>query len=239
MKSLKAISFFTVLLLFGVSISAQTADEVIAKYVKAMGGKEQLARITSVYTESKADIMGMESVQKTTILNGKGYKTEIEIMGSVITTCITETGGWSINPMQGSGSAEDMPEAQYNEAKDQIFIGAPFTVWPDKGYTAELLGDEAVGSVNAIKVKLTAPDSTSAVYFFDPGSGYLIKSVSQGDMQGQTVENITSYSDYRQIDGYTLPYKVTMNMGGMFELASEVTKVEVNKPVDPTFFAKP
>jgi hypothetical protein len=58
-------------------------------------------------------------------------------------------------------------------------------------------------------------------------------------MQGQTVENITSYSDYRQIDGYTLPYKVTMNMGGMFELASEVTKVEVNKPVDPTFFAKP
>jgi hypothetical protein len=106
MKSLKAISFFTVLLLFGVSISAQTADEVIAKYVKAMGGKEQLARITSVYTESKADIMGMESVQKTTILNGKGYKTEIEIMGSVITTCITETGGWSINPMQGSGSAD-------------------------------------------------------------------------------------------------------------------------------------
>lgn len=239
MKSPKVITLFFALLICGAYVSAQTADEVIAKYVNAMGGKEQLSKINSLYTESKADIMGMESIQKTTILNGKGYKTEMEIMGSVITTCVNETGGWAINPMAGSDAAEEMPAAQYNQAKDQLYIGAPFTVWPEKGYKAELLGNEAIGSVNAIKVKLTAPDNTSAVYFFDPGTGYLVKSVSQGDMQGQMVENVATYSDYRQVDGYTLPYKTTINMGGMFELANEVIKVEVNKPVDPAIFAKP
>jgi hypothetical protein len=239
MKSLKPVFLMTALFMCGAFVSAQTADEVIAKYVNAIGGKEQLSKISSLYTESKADIMGNESIQKSTILNGKGYKTEMDIMGSVITTCITDKGGWMINPMMGSDAAEDMPEAQYNASKDEIYIGAPFTVWPDRGYKAELLGNEAVGTVNAIKVKLTAPDNTSAVYFFDPESGYLLKSVSQGDMQGQTVENIANYSDYRQVDGYTLPFKTTLNMGGMFELTSEITKVEVNKPVDPAFFTKP
>jgi len=141
--------------------------------------------------------------------------------------------------MMGSGAAEDLPEAQYNEAKNQIFVGAPFTVYAEKGYKAELLGNEAVGSANAAKVKLTAPDNTSAVYYFDLGTGLLIKSVAQGDMQGQQVENTTTYSDYREVDGYSMPYKVTISMGGMFEMTNEVTKAEVNKPVDEAIFAKP
>jgi hypothetical protein len=239
MKTLKTISLLAVMFLCGAFVSAQTADEIITKYVNAIGGKELLSSISSVYIESKADIMGMESVQKVTILNGKGYKMEMDMMGSVITTCLTDTSGWFINPMMGSGSAEDLPETQYNTGKDQIYIGAPFTVYKEKGYKAELLGNEVVGSVDAVKVRLTAPDSTAAVYFFEPATDYLIKSISQADMQGQVVENVTTYSDYKQVDGYTLPYKVTVNMGGMFELTNEVTKVEVNKPVDPAFFAKP
>ncbi|MFZ2286982.1 MAG: hypothetical protein WAV93_08365 [Bacteroidales bacterium] len=239
MKIVKPVFLMTALLMCSGIVSAQTADEVIAKYVKACGGKEFLSKLTSVYTESKADVMGMESAQRSTILNGKGLKTEMEVMGSVITTCITDNGGWMINPMTGSNSAEDMPEAQYNASKDQIFIGAPFTIWSESGYTAELSGNEAVGTVNAIKVKLTAPDNTSGVYFFDPETGYLIKTISRAEMQGQMVENIVTYSDYRLADGYAIPYKTMMDMGGMFELTSAVTKVELNKPVDPSFFAKP
>jgi hypothetical protein len=146
MKKFRTISIMTALLLCSAFVSAQTADDVIAKYVNAIGGKELLGKITSLYTESKADIMGMESTLKATILNGKGYKMDMEIMGSVITTCFTDKGGWSINPMAGSNSAEDMPDAQYNTSKDQIYIGAPFTIWAEKGYKAELLGNYSVGS---------------------------------------------------------------------------------------------
>jgi hypothetical protein len=239
MKTLKTFSVLAVLLLCAASVSAQSADEVIAKYVKALGGREQISKVNSLYTESKADIMGMESVQKTTVLNGVGYKMEMEIMGSTMITCITKDGGWSINPMMGSGAAEDLPEAQYNEAKNQIFVGAPFTIYAEKGYKAEMLGAETVGTANATKIKLTAPDSTSAVYYFDSETGLLVKSVTQGDMQGQQVENTATYSDYKEVDGYTIPYKVTISMGGMFEMTNEVTKVEVNKPVDAAIFAKP
>lgn len=239
MKILKPVFLMIALLMCGVSLSAQTADEVIAKYVKACGGKEMMSNLTSVYIESKADIMGEESAQRSTILNGKGLKTEIEVMGSVITTCITDKGGWMINPMMGSDAAQDMPEIQYNASKDQIIIGAPFTVWSEKNYRAEVLGNEKVGTADAIKLKLTAPDNTSGVYFFDTETGYLLKTLTQADMQGQMVENITTYSDYRQVDGYTVPFVTTIDMGGMFEFTSKVVRVELNKPIDPSFFAKP
>ncbi len=239
MKNFKTLSLLVACIFFDVFVSAQSADEIIAKYIQAIGGREKLSKISSLYTESKAEVMGMESTQKVTILNGKGYKQEMELGGSVMTNCYTDSGGWSINPWMGSGSAETMPEEQYSAGKNQIFIGGILVNYTDMLYKVELLGNENVGSVNAAKVKLTAPDSTSSVYFFDPDTGYLIKSVQQGEMQGQVVENVLTYSDYKQVDGYTLPHTVTMNMGGMFEMTNNITKVEVNKPVDPAIFIKP
>ena len=184
--------------------------------------------------------MGMTGLQEATVLNGKGYKTEMEFNGEVTTNCITESGGWSINPMTGSSSAEDMTEVQYDETRTQIFIGGPFTVFGDLGYKAEALGNESVGDINAAKVQLTSPEGTSAVHLFDPGTGYLLKTVQESDMQGQMVETISSYSDYKEVDGITLPHTISVDVGGgMFVMSSIVTKVEVNKTVDPAIFIKP
>ncbi|MDP4224668.1 MAG: hypothetical protein Q8868_15280 [Bacteroidota bacterium] len=239
MKNYKTTLLSGALLMCGAFVSAQTADEIIAKYVQAIGGKDFLSKITSLYTESKMDVMGNESTQKVTILNGKGYKTEMEIMGSNIVTCITDNGGWSVNPMMGSNDATALPDDQYKSSKSQIWIGGPFVNYKENGYQAELQGNETIGDVNAVKVKLTSPDNISVTYSFDPATGYLLKSVQQSDMQGQTVDNTITFSDYRQASGYTLPYKVSMDIGGMFQLSSTITSVELNKAVDPAIFVKP
>lgn len=237
----KRILALSVLALMGASfISAQTADEVLAKYVQAIGGKDQLSKITSLYTESTLEIMGMQGLVKSTTLNGKGMKQEMDIMGNIISTCYTDQGGWTINPMAGSAAAETMPEAQYNQGKDNIFIGGPFTNYAEIGYKAELLGSEAVGDVNAFKVKMTLPDSTSALYFFDPTTFLLIKSIQQTEMQGQMIENVITFSDYQETNGYTAPHKMEMDMaGGQFAMTMTVTKVEINVPVDEAIFVKP
>lgn len=240
MKTLKSFTFAFIALFSTVIASAQTADEIISKYIQAIGGKDLLAKITSVYTESSMDVMGTQGNIKTTTLNGKGMRQDIDISGSTITNCYSDTGGWSVNPMTGGTSPEAMPEGQYKSGKGQIVVGAPFINYAEKGYKAELTGTEAVGTVNAYKIKITAPDSTSSVYFFDPGTSYLIKSVQMMEMQGQMMDNEITYSDYRQVEGYAVPYKMGMNIaGGQFQMAITVSKVELNKPVDETIFAKP
>jgi len=236
MKYTRTISLFVILLLSGVSLSAQTVDEVVNKYLKAIGGKETISKINSLYVESKMSAMGMEGPIKITTLNGKGYKQEIEIMGAKIVSCFTDQGGWSINPMMGSGTAEAMPEAQYLAGKDQIVIGAPFVNYKESGYQAEITGNETVGDVEAVKIKMTSPANISATYYFDPSTGYLVKAIQPGDM-GETV---ATYSDYRQVEGYAMPFKVENNIGGgQFVMTMTINTVEVNKAVDESIFQKP
>jgi hypothetical protein len=214
MKTYRSFALSFIALFCAVTASAQTADEIINKYVQVIGGKDALTKISSVYTESNMDVMGMQTVVKTTTLNGKGMKQEMDIQGSLITTCYTDKGGWSINPMAGSSSAETMPESQYNTGKEQIIVGAPFINFAEKGYKVELLGNEAVGDVNAFKIKMTSPENVSAIYYFDPNTSYLVKSTQEVEMQGQLIDNVITYSDYRPTEGYAMPFKIEMVMAG-------------------------
>jgi len=240
MKTIKLFTFFIIVLLSAGNIKAQTADEIINKYLDAIGGKDMLSKITSVYMESTIDVMGMQGVMTMTTLNGKGMKQDVDIMGSIITTCFTDKGGWGVNPMTGSSTPEPMSDVQYNTGKDQIYVGGPFINLTEKGYKAELLGTENVASVNAFKLKLTAPDSTSSLFYFDPTTGFMVQSVSQSEMQGQMVDNVITYSDYKATDGYFVPNKLDMSMaGGQVAMLMLVTKVELNKPVDEAIFVKP
>jgi len=56
---------------------AQTADEIVAKHISAIGGKEKLMQINSLYQENTIEVMGNEASSTTTILNGKGLKNEV------------------------------------------------------------------------------------------------------------------------------------------------------------------
>lgn len=240
MKKYRSFLFALLGLLSASYVSAQTADEVISKYIQAVGGKEKLSAITSLYTEGKMEIMGMEGAIKTTILNGKGCKQDIEIMGATITSCYTDKGGWSINPMAGGTSAEVMPDAQYNSGKEQIVIGAPFLGYAEKGYKVELLGKDAVDGADAFKIQMISPDNITAVYFFDAATSLLVKSILTAEMQGQMTENETIYSDYRETDSGLQPFKMVLNMaGGQFTMTATMTKFEVNQPVDEAIFTKP
>ena len=240
MKTLKTLTLLFAAILCSLSSSAQTADEIIGKYIQAVGGKDKLTKITSLYTESTVDIMGMLGTIKSTTLNGKGMRQDIDIMGSIISSCYTDSSGWSMNPMTGSYYAEPMAEQQYNTGKDQIYIEGHFLNYAKNGYVAEYLGTETLMGVDAHKVKITKPDSTSALYYFDPNTSYLIYSIQQSEMQGQMTDNAMTFSDYKEVEGYFVPYKIDMDMaGGQFTMAMTVTKVELNKPVNDTIFAMP
>jgi len=229
----------TALLLCGATLSAQTADEIIAKYLEVTGGKEKISQLTSVYMEGTIDVMGNSGPMKLTTLNGKGYKMELDMSGSTIINCINGNEGWTINPFMGGGAPETMPEAQYKSGKEQMYIGAPFVFYTEKGYKAELMGNESVGDVKAWKIKMTSPENIAVDYFFDPATGYLIRSIQQVDMQGSMVDNIMTFSDYRDADGFPQPYKMNMSIGGQFDMTMSINKIEYNKPVDEAIFAKP
>lgn len=232
-------TFFTLLVAFlTVSLTAQTADEIVAKHIEAIGGKDVLTKTTSLYVESSMSVMGNEAPTRMSILNGKGFKSEIDMMGSTIIQCISEKGGWMINPMAGGG-VEDMPEKQAKGTMGNLRLGGLFFNYSEKGTTVELLGKKKAGDIDAFQLKVTPKDGNSSIYFIDPATFYIVRMEAKGEMMGQEIDIATTFSDYKKVDnGFVMAHSTEIDMG-QFAMTSTVKKVEVNKAMDEATFSKP
>ena len=217
-----------------VTTQAQSVDDIVSKHIEALGGKTVLNSIKSIYVESTVEFMGNEAPSTTYILNGKGYKNELDFNGTKIVQCVTDKGGWAINPMAGATTAQPIPADQLKNYQLQLHVGGPLMDYAAKGYKAELTGKDST----SYKIRLTTPDGIDMTYFIDQKTYLINKAVSKISMGGQEIETTAVFSDYRFTNGYSLAYsqqvilpQVTLNITNK--------KVEINKDIDPAMFEMP
>ena len=74
----------------------------MSKYIAAIGGKDAISQVKSMYTESSIQVMGSDNPSTTTLVDGVGYKSETDFNGTKIVQCFTDKGGWTVNPMAGA-----------------------------------------------------------------------------------------------------------------------------------------
>ncbi|MEP6713885.1 MAG: hypothetical protein ABJA37_15770 [Ferruginibacter sp.] len=219
------------------SLHAQTAaDGIISGYFDAIGGHDKIGQINSVYIEGTMNVMGNSSVNKVTVLNGKGYKSEMEFNGQPIVQTITDKGGWMINPFMGSPDAVALPAEQYAAAKDEIFVAGPLYDYMNNGHLVKFAGMENAGNNPAYKVELTSPDSVKTTFYIDSATHFIDEKIIETSGQSTTI----MYSNYKKTDfGTLMAYTQDITIPQGMQLHYEVTKVEINKPVDVSVFDMP
>jgi len=221
------------------SLNAQTADDIITKHVTAIGGKDKLTQINSVYIESSTEAMGNEAPTKTYIVNGKNYRNESDFGGQSMVQVVNDKSGWAIMPFGGSSDPAVMADEDFKAGADQIYVGDPLANYSATGGKVELVGQEKINNVNAYKIKYSNKFGVETTYYIDPSTYYIIESVRQGNMMGQTVTVTTTYSNYQKTDfGVVFPYSANIDMG-QFSLTINTKMVEVNKEIDPKIFELP
>jgi len=232
MKNVKRLFFLTAILLSAGLLQAQSVDDIIAKHVDAIGGKDKISQIKSISTDNTVQIMGSDNPSTTTMLVGKGYKMESEFNSQKIVQCYTDKSGWTINPFAGGTDAQAMSDDEYKAGKDQIYIDGALLNYAAMGFKAELLGKEP----GNFKIKLSTDKGDGPTFYIDSATYLINKVVTKGFAQGSEVEITKTFSDYRKTDfGYTMAFKYDIDLG-QFQLTYLIKKAEINKDIDPKVF---
>jgi hypothetical protein len=214
---------------------ALNADEVVNKYIDAVGGNDAIGKVKTMSIEGTMQVMGTEAPTTTITVDGVGTKQESEFNGAKIISCYTDKGGWAVNPMMGAADPTPMPDEQYNSGKAGIYVGGLLYNYAAKGSTIELASKDD----KAYTIKLTSKEKVKYTFVIDAKTFLVNSMATETSMQGQPVTLTASYSDYRKTEtGFLVPYFIGLDFG-QFQLSVTVKKVELNKAIDPAIFAMP
>jgi len=233
MKQIKKIGLALLLLLSVNGIKAQTVDEVIDKFIAAIGGREKMLALNSIKMDGTLTTQGFDVGITVTVLNGKGARTDISVPGmSEGYRIITPTKGWNFLPFQGMTGPEEASEDMVKAGQSQLDLQTSFLDYAKKGHKVELQGKEKVDGADCYKIKITYKNGKSTVVYIDAKTYYRVKAVATVDVNGTPTEVENTYSDFKKTpEGYVIPYSQTNQSGTII-----YTSVEINKPVDEKIF---
>jgi hypothetical protein len=238
MKVLTMLSLF-IMFSFSQSVKAQTADDIVHKWLDAMGGRDKLSKIQTLYAENDVTIMNNPGTSKTYAINGKGFKSETDFGGQKIIDCYTVNGGWNINPLAGQPTAAAMPASQVKFGQLSLQLAGPLFDYAAKGNKVELQGKGDVNGSSAYKIMLTTADSIPILFYIGDKTYYILKETMKTSAGGQDLEISTIQSDYRKTqDGYVMSYSQEINAGGLV-ITIVSKKIEINQEIPATIFEMP
>jgi hypothetical protein len=233
MRQIKKVLLALLLLVTVYTVNAQTVDEVVNKYIDALGGKEKLMALNSLKMEGTLTVQGFDVGITVTVLNGKGSRTDISVPGqSDGYRIVTPTKGWNFLPFQGQSAPEEAPDDQLKLGQAALDLQSPLLNYAAKGHKVELLGKEKVDAADCYKIKITYKNGKEATLFIDSNTYYRVKSVTTANVDGQDTNVEITYSDFRKTpDGYVFAYTQTTPNGPI-----TYSSIEINKPVDENIF---
>lgn len=213
---------------------AATVDQIVTKYVSAMGGEEAIRKVTSRVQKGTLLAGGNESPIEV-ISKAPNRRVSISHMGNGESfTAFDGTSGWMGNmgrPARDMSAAESGAaglDAEFylalrlKEIFPQLRRGRP----------------ETIGGVECEMLMGSGPGRPPVRMYFDQGSGLLLRVVRYADTPlGRTPTQI-DYADYREVDGVKTPFRWTLSRpNGRFTI--QIAEAKNNVAVDDARFTKP
>ncbi len=242
--------FFAAVVILGCArlASAQTADEVIEKYLAALGGRAALAKLTSrsmVGTMTLSTPAG-EVPGTIEVLNQQPNKvrTLMNIDVSSIAPAAGQltldqrfdgTSGYVLDSMRGN---RDIIGNQLENMKNAVFPN-PFLNYKEHGVTVELGPKEKINGRDAYVLIFKPKSGSIARQFIDAETYLPVRVMLKVDLpEVGEVEQTSDFSDYREVDGVKTPFGVKVS-SSLQNFTISVTKVEHNVKIDGALFSKP
>jgi hypothetical protein len=233
---------------FSFSLKAQSADAIVAHLIDALGGKDKLQSINSLYQEGTCVLDNGSNVRiRTWRVFDRLYRQEIDFGVGRVVVIVTPRQGWISSPRTG-GIFKALPAEQVKALQTEIDPAGVFIDYRQKGNKIEKIGTDTLDGHPCFKLQVWFPNNESIIYSVDQQSFYLRKETRRGGgimggggSNGGWSANADGMvdiglDDWRAIPGgYVLPYAITI--GGLGKVV--IDKVQVNGNMDVDALSKP
>lgn len=218
------------------SASLPTADQVLDKYVQAIGGRAAWEKLHSRTSLGTIEIPTM-NLSGTVMVHEKAPNSMLLVVilsGNSFRQGFDGTVAWSDDPQNGvqvkSGQelTETVRDADFYHPIDMKKIYAHLAVTG-----SDTIAGEAVWVMEAT----TADGATDKIYF-EKGSGLIRRVEGQHHSPQGTTKFVEDIEDYQEIDGVKLPYTVKQSSGDSI-FTIHFGQVQHNVALDNAEFSKP
>ncbi len=220
---------------------AQTADEIVAKFIKTVGGMEKIEAVKSLRRVGRFN--GGGGFEATVVEENKRpnlVRQEFSIQGMTGVTAYDGRAGWKIEPWNGKKDAEPLGEEEMKGIVEDSDLDGPLVNFKQKGVRVEYVGTDEVEGTDAYKLKVTLASGDVRFYYMDTDYFVPIKIDTKRMVRGAEREYETILGDYKEVNGWYVPFSVESGVkGSPFRQKVTYEKIEANVPLDDARFRPP
>jgi zinc protease len=175
-----------------------TAESVINKYIKSIGGTEKLKSVSSIEIKATANLQGTVLEMYSLKNNQNQSLMTMTAMGmTLVKSVFNKYQGFNeVNGQRIPLSDEELEQAIINSA---LFSELNF----DLG-SIELVGTSVVNEEKAYEIKIT--DNKSV--FYSAETGLKLKEFESQEVDGNLITGEVFYKEYKEVDGILIPSEI-------------------------------
>ena len=237
----KLILLFVALAVFAAPAAAQSVDEIIAHYLKSVGGMEKIQAVNTLRRTGKFNGGGgFEAMVVQENKRGNMVREEFSLQGMTAINAYDSKTGWKIEPWGGKKDPEALGEEETKSILEDADFDGPLVNYKQKGNKVEFVGMDQFEGTDTFKLKVTKPNGDVYFYYLDTDYYVPIKIDTKRTVRGAEREYETALGDYKEVNGWYLPFSFETNTKGSQD-KSKITydKIEANVAIDDIRFRMP
>jgi len=219
------------------SVSAPTAEALVARHIEAIGGAEAYRAIQSVHARGRLEIAAQGIVATFELFTARParmlYRVTVPGIGR-IENGYDGTVGWTMSPISGP---EVLTGRQLDEASDNAWFDAPFHT-ADRIQEMTTLEQTVFDGRPAWPVRVTFRTGSEQIEYFDAETGFQIGAEAERATPQGIVPTVNILRNYQPF-GEVLQATTFVQRALGFEQVVTITSCTYDQVPDETFARPP
>jgi outer membrane lipoprotein-sorting protein len=216
---------------------AQTAEDVVSRNLSARGYDRwravQTMRLSGTSTSAGRTVPVVVLRKRPNLM-----RQETAFPAGTVVAAFDGRRAWTINPFLGSSEPREITGPPLDLAREQADFDGPLVDYAAKGHRIELAGTEMLDGRRTFRLTLTKKDGLKHDFLIDAETALETRTVASVSRAGRLALLETTLSDYREVGGVTIPFRVRDVVDGQLVSELAVHQVELDVKIDDRSFRR-